>query len=184
MYCPSCSQQQVSDEMRFCSRCGFLLSGVRELITSGGVITAGEAGAQKEQLPKSQRGMRKGVWIMLAAIPLAIVAGSLAAIDDVFAVLLLLPFLCFIIGIARLLYGTFLEKNLPQGKRDATQLQVTSEMPAQIGVGRSPELSPARGVPIEGFIEQRMKTAEMVQPQSVTENTTRLLAEDADSGHG
>jgi ribosomal protein L37E len=32
MYCPKCSQQQVSEEVRFCSRCGFSLSAVRELI--------------------------------------------------------------------------------------------------------------------------------------------------------
>jgi len=32
MHCPKCGQQQVSDEMRFCSRCGFALGIVTELI--------------------------------------------------------------------------------------------------------------------------------------------------------
>ena len=30
MYCPKCGQQQVSDEMRFCSRCGLALTGLAE----------------------------------------------------------------------------------------------------------------------------------------------------------
>ena len=30
MYCPNCGQQQVSEEMRFCSRCGLALSGLTE----------------------------------------------------------------------------------------------------------------------------------------------------------
>jgi hypothetical protein len=32
MYCPRCGQQQVSDELRFCSRCGCNLDGVKAFI--------------------------------------------------------------------------------------------------------------------------------------------------------
>ena len=32
MFCPRCGQEQISDEMRFCSRCGFQLTGVSELL--------------------------------------------------------------------------------------------------------------------------------------------------------
>ena len=37
MYCPNCGQQQISDEMRFCSRCGFGLTGLAEWLAGGGV---------------------------------------------------------------------------------------------------------------------------------------------------
>ena len=37
MYCPNCGQQQISDEMRFCSRCGLALSGLAEWLARGGV---------------------------------------------------------------------------------------------------------------------------------------------------
>lgn len=36
MYCPKCSQTQASEEMRYCSRCGFPLHGVAELVASDG----------------------------------------------------------------------------------------------------------------------------------------------------
>ena len=182
MYCPKCSQQQVSDEVRFCSRCGFPLTAVRELIATGGALTEREAEAV--QLSPAFRGMRKGVWVMLACLPLALVAGLLAAMDDVFAVLLLLPVFCFVAGFALLLYGTFIQSKSPQGKRDSSQ-SVKPVMPAQLSTApRSPELLPARVPPIEGFADQRIVTAEMVEQPSVTENTTRSLKEKVDSRRG
>lgn len=176
MYCPKCSQQQVSDEVRFCSRCGFTLGTVRELISSGGALVEREAGAQAGELSPALTGVRKGVWIMLASLPLALVAGLLTTIDDAFAIFLLLPALCFVVGFGRLLYGTFIEGKAPRVKRGSSQPHVASVMPAQLG---SPELRPARVPSIEDFNAQRMTTAEMVQPPSVTENTTRLLDSDA-----
>lgn len=185
MYCPKCSQQQVSDEVRFCSRCGFSLTAMRELVASGGILAEREAGAQGGQLSPAFRGVRKGVWLMLASLPLALVAGLLTAIDDGFAVLILLPVLCFVAGFVRLLYGTFIEERKPQLKNDSSQPRVASVMPAQPGTAaRSPELPAARVPPIEDFGEQRIVTAEMVQPPSVTEKTTRLLDEEADSRRG
>jgi hypothetical protein len=181
MYCPNCSQQQVSDEMRFCSRCGFSLSVMRELIANGGVLAEPVTRAQSEQLAKSLRGMRRATWLMLAGVPLTLVTGLLAALEDDFAVLLLLPFLCFVVGFARLLYTVFWEGRTSRVKGDTLQPQATSLHPSQLGTTmRSPELSP-QGAPIESFPDQRMRTAEMVQPRSVTENTTRLLDEEADS---
>jgi hypothetical protein len=186
MYCPKCSQQQVSDEMRFCSRCGFPLSAVRELIAASGALVGPEAEAQGGQLSRSQRGVRKGAWMMLASLALTLVVGLLSAIDDDFAVLLLLPVLCFIIGFARVLYGVFLAgKRSPQAKGAAAQPNIAPIVPGQLDTAaRTPELSPPRVAPIEGFTAQRMKTAEMVQPASVTENTTRLLDEEADTHRG
>ena len=35
MYCPNCGQQQISEEMRFCSRCGLALSGLAEWLAGG-----------------------------------------------------------------------------------------------------------------------------------------------------
>ena len=38
MYCPRCSQQQVSEETKFCSRCGFPLGLVSEILAHGGFL--------------------------------------------------------------------------------------------------------------------------------------------------
>jgi hypothetical protein len=182
MYCPRCSQQQVSDEVRFCSRCGLPLCAVRELVAAGGALAEREAEAQGGRLSPAFRGVRKGAWLMLAGFPLALVAGLVTAVDDVFSILLLLPVLCFVIGFARVLHGVFLaEKRPPLVKGDASRPHVASVTPAQLDAAPSPEMSPPRVAPVEGFTAQRVETAEVVQPPSVTESTTRLLDEEADS---
>ncbi|HEX8637447.1 MAG TPA: hypothetical protein VF692_05245, partial [Pyrinomonadaceae bacterium] len=38
MHCPRCGQQQVSPETKFCSRCGFPLGLVSDLIAHGGFL--------------------------------------------------------------------------------------------------------------------------------------------------
>src|SRR5262245_21868784 len=38
MFCPKCNQAQVSDEMRYCSRCGFPLSIVALLLQNDGQL--------------------------------------------------------------------------------------------------------------------------------------------------
>lgn len=185
MYCPKCSQQQVSDELRFCSRCGFSLSAVRELMAGGNALVEHEAEAQAGQLSRSQRGVRKGAWMMLASLALALVAGLLAAFDDVFAVFLLLPVLCFVIGFAWMLYGVFFAEKRTLVKGAASQPHVAPIRPGQLGsAAHSRELFQPRVVPLERLTAQRVETAEMVQPPSVTENTTRLLDEESDRGRG
>ncbi len=38
MHCPRCGQQQVSEETKFCSRCGFPLGLVSEILAHGGFL--------------------------------------------------------------------------------------------------------------------------------------------------
>jgi hypothetical protein len=188
MYCPKCSQQQVSEEVRFCSRCGFSLSAVRELVagsSNNGALVEDGTQAQAGQLARSQKGVRKGARMMLATVALALVVGLLTAMRDDFAILLIPLVLCFIVGFARVLYGVFIaEKRAVPVKGAAAQPHVVPLMNGQPGTAaRSPELSPPGVAPIESFTAQRGKTAEMIRPPSVTENTTRLLDEEADAQH-
>ena len=113
---------------------------------------------------------------MLASLPFTAFVGLLSAIDDDFAVLLLFSVLCFVIGFLQVLYGVFLAE-----KRAARRKQAQPVMPAQLNTPPArPELSASQVAPVESFTGQRVKTAEMVQPTSVTENTTRLLDEESD----
>ena len=187
MYCPKCSQEQVSDEVRFCSRCGLALSAVRELIASSSSSSAlVEHGTEAPagQLSRSQKGVRKGARMMLVTVALALVVGFMAAMDDDFAILMLPLAVCFLVGFARVLYGVFFtEKRAALVKGAALQPHVVPAMagqPAAAAAARRPELSPQPTAPIESFIARRAETAEMVQPPSVTEHTTKLLEEEAD----
>jgi len=104
--------------------------------------------------------------MMLAGFPLALFAGLLTAFNDAFAVLILLPLLCFVAGFARLLYGTFVEGRAPRVRLLEDD-------------GHGPELSTPGAVPVAGLAGQRLQTAEMLPRASVTEGTTRLLEDDA-----
>ena len=184
MYCPNCSQQQISDEMSFCSRCGFSLIAVKQLVASG----TGLVGpiASELRLSPGQRTTRKGAWVMLLSFPLLTLTGLLTGIDDDFAVLVVVPFFCFVIGLLWTLYGVFFAdkraaKKAAKAKALASQPQVVPSMPGQFGSdARIPQLYPQRVAPIETFTPQRAKTAEIIHPPSVTENTTKLLDEESD----
>lgn len=64
MYCPRCAQQQVSDEMKFCSRCGLPLSGLLDWLAMSGT----QAGtAPKTSLASNsprRKGIRRGAKVM------------------------------------------------------------------------------------------------------------------------
>lgn len=181
MYCPKCSQEQISEEVRFCSRCGFSIAAVRDLVASGNVLMAPGSGAQTDPRSCGQKAVRRGAWIMLGSLAFTLFVALLTAMDDDFAVLLLLPFLGFIFGLLNVFYGAFFADKRAL-KRAAAKSQAGLMMPGQVGTHpRSPELPPARMTPVESFTAKRGETAEMIQPRgSVTENTTRLLEEESD----
>ncbi len=181
MYCPKCSQEQISDEMRFCSRCGFSLLAVRDLVASGNALVKPEA--EKLQLSCGQKAVRRAAWMFVATVALSLFVGFLAAMEDDFAVFFVFPFLIFVIGFALMLYGVFIaDKRAARKKAAALQLaQLAASMQGQMGPApRTPELYPPRMAP-ESFTARKPQTAEMVRPPSVTENTTKLLDEESDA---
>ena len=178
MYCPKCSQEQLSEEVRFCSRCGFSIGAVRELIASGNALTV--PGTDVQPRSCGQKAVRRGAWIMLASLAFTLFVGFMSAIDDDFAVMLVLPFLGFIIGLLSVFYGTFWADKRAL-KKAAAKSGVVPMMPGQLATPARAELAASRMAPIESFTGKRGETSEMVQPPSVTENTTRLLEEESDA---
>ena len=177
MYCPQCSQQQISEEMRFCSRCGFPLTGVRDLVAIGGVPDA----PLKAERGRAMRGVRQGVWITLSAILVGLFVLVLTAIEDELAVLLLFPVLAILVGFVRTLYAVFVQE---RKERKASELTyVAPPTPLRSRFTNTPELPAARAIPADTFVRPIKRTAEVAQPPSVTENTTRLLEDEGDSPH-
>lgn len=178
MFCPKCSQQQVSDEMRFCSRCGFSLTAVRELVDGSNALLESTVNTQSQKVSRSPKSVRRGAWLILASVLATLPLGLLIAVDDDFAVFLLLPFLCFIVGLAHILYGVFV------ADRRAARAEEIRQNIAALTAGQSSaaaQLPPSRVAPVGNFTPRRTETAEMIQPPSVTENTTRLLEEESDA---
>lgn len=176
MHCPQCGQQQVSDEMRYCSRCGFPLGVVAELISKGGTLPDREAEASKPKLGARQKGKRLGLLLMLTGFVLAIIGGiihdSMSPLERSAlgtTLLLFIPaILCGVAGFVRFLYALLLEVNIPG---QASEIR-SSELNA---AGNYAALPASQGIPVSDLGASRGNTTEIVNVPSVTENTTKLL---------
>jgi hypothetical protein len=182
MYCPQCGQQQASTEMRFCSRCGFPLGGVSELLAQGGVLSSGGEELHEQAMSPRRRGVRQGVMMMLVGV---VIVPILAILSDFnhgrILPELLVPLaavICFAGGLMRILYAIIYEQSARSARRDAPAY-APPITPAQLNANvRASALPPAQSIPVSNYTPRRKTTAELVPPPSVTENTTRLLDEE------
>ncbi len=186
MHCPQCGQQQVSGEVRFCSRCGFPLGGVIELLANGGSLPTQEAGAMKRARSPRYEGVRQGVSMFFIGAVLVPLLGIINSFQVNGSTLLdiLVPItavLFFVGGFMRILYAAIFEEGAPHTyTQPAAMPYAPPTTPPQLNVGaRANALPPAQSIPVSTW-RQRPNTAEMVHPPSVTENTTRLLDEPPD----
>src|ERR1051326_7769409 len=188
MFCPHCGQQQASEEVRFCSRCGLQLDALADFIEHGGRLEA-EAGpveADLLALTPRQRGTRKGLLILVGGLIFGLVAVILTAAKHDFFVLLLPAAILITWGVMRMLYGLLLEDDAARKKaekratRDARRETQRAKNRDKLAVAfaRDRELPPQRSVPARAFTKAAPPTGEVAPPPSVTENTTRLLEED------
>ena len=182
MYCPQCGQQQASTEMRFCSRCGFPLAGVIELLASGGV-PGSQAEPQVQEMSPRRKGVKQGVVMMIIGavlVPILAILNSAYHGPNIFDLLVpLAAVICFAGGLMRILYATLFEQSAPSTNPYVPAYASPPTPPAQLNAGaRISALPSQQSVPVSDFAPRRANTAELVQPPSVTENTTRLLDED------
>ena len=155
--------------MRFCSRCGFPLTIVSQLVTNGGAL-AGFDTEGKPQLSRRQRGIRKGAILIIVSGLLITTVTFMTALKSVLVFLFGPVLLVFLYGLVHLLY-TLLRKQRTD-LESQTQLAATSSR--QLNVARDAALPAHGSVPVANW-RQPIDTSEMVQPSSVTENTTKLL---------
>ena len=164
MYCPKCGQQQISDEMRFCSRCGLALSGLAEWLTGGGVPVQRQVEVQQVSADSPRRkGIRRAAKLMFFSGVLFVVflAISLAVNEGG---PMIVPFLVFFVSLVMMLYARLFSD------KTASVINQTTELNSP--TTRS-SLPPATSIPINS--RQQVRTNELAQPSSVTEHTTRLL---------
>lgn len=184
MHCPKCGQQQISGETRFCSRCGFLLTGVAQVVANDGILPS-SATKQPFMAPLSprRRGVMQGSFIFLLAfliVPLVMVISIGLRLGPAFA--LLSAILLTVGGLLRIAYAMMFESGIPvgsSGKKDliADSQQVFSRTPA---AGQFPTAS---SIPVGLYTapEQgswRDTNDLAATPGSVTDSTTKLLERD------
>jgi hypothetical protein len=170
MFCPKCGQQS-SDEIRFCPRCGLQLAGLAAYVASNENPTATPAAPQPVVMTARRRGMRRGAKLMFICAVLFPVAALLAFEGDAPGPLLLVC-TAGLAGLAWFVFSWLFNDNvLPVGK-DAKRRDLSA-------AGDRPALGAPQSTPVPLFNQQRVNTAEIYQPPSVTENTTKLLDKDS-----
>lgn len=174
MFCPRCGQRQPSGNARFCSRCGFWLRVVTELMENEGSLAERPAKESESHLSPRQRGVRLGALLMLTSLLIALVQALMPTLVDKLVVLAAPVVICFFVGFVRLFYALFFEEGAKRPKGLAGQ---SREAPA-LGDFADLSLPPASSsIPVP---ERRgVDTAEVARPPSVTEGTTRLLHSDS-----
>lgn len=173
-YCPRCGQQQVSGEIRFCSRCGFVMSGMDRIVANGGVPQ--ELTDPASESPK-KRGVKQGGLLMLASLILVpLIAITSAALDISPFFVAVTAIVTFWGGLLRILYALIFESGKPTVQNAGFVESIKQNL-----TGRSaaaPSLPPANELPAEAAFRQApgsWRDTNELEPTSVTEQTTRTL---------
>jgi len=184
MHCPQCGQQQISEAVRFCSRCGFPLDGVIQLLSNNGILPNYPLQGRKEISPR-KKGVRLGLILFLTGILLVPILGvfaSFAGNSNFLEMLVAIAAILFFVGgPLRMLYAGLFEEGAQTWPHVAAAPYV-QRMPLHSGVPSRSALSPPAANQATGW-SQRPRTGELVRPPSVTEGTTRLL-DKKDPGNG
>ena len=178
MYCPQCSQEQVSEEMRFCSRCGFPLAIVSQLVRGGGALEGFEREVKGELSPR-QKGVRWGLILMILSLLLVPLAALMTAMKSDFFALFVPVFALFVLGLGRLLHAYLLAQSTPRESGKSLAASRDKQLPGAYG----PPLPVSQSIPAATW-KQPVNTSEMAERVSVTENTTRLLNDEGDEDSG
>jgi hypothetical protein len=171
MYCPGCGQQQISDQMRFCSRCGLPLAGLAEWLAGGGVPGSRVEQTQVALPSQRQKGMRRGGKLMfLSGVLFFVFLVISLAVGD--GGPMIVPFIVFFVGLVLMLYARLFSSPVPSIKTQHDQTFSLGPVPA------GGALPPATNTRMYDVAEQRVRTKELAHPPSVTEHTTKLLDKD------
>lgn len=175
MFCPQCGQQQASGIVRFCSRCGFPLDGVIQLLGTGGLLPVYREPDQPVPASPRRKGVKQGGMLFLSGaviVPILAVFANFsdAAFPQILAALAAI--ICFIGGPFRMLFAALFEEGAPRrvltyGPPPMTQPQQFAPPRQNVALPPPPARSPSSW--------RRPNTEELAGPPSVTENTTRLL---------
>ena len=178
MFCPQCGQQQVTGHIRFCSRCGFPMDGVIQLLGSGGITPVYRAPDEPVPISPRRKGVKQGGILFLSGILIVSILGMYASFSNGYFLQILASLaaiICFVGGPLRMLFAALFEEGAPKPFRPYGPAVPPVHAPQQFAPPvQRPALTPPPPARPQGAW-RRPNTAELVNPPSVTENTTRLL---------
>ena len=165
MYCPNCGQQQISGEMRFCSRCGLALTGLADWL-AGGRVQPVDQPQVSEPSPRRKHIRRSAKLLFFSGVLFPIFLGICLAIDE--GGPMFIPFFVLFISLVWMLYARLFISNATEVNYQAPQTTTLGSVSARGSLPPATTTSIPVGRP-------QVRTNELAQPPSVTENTTRFF---------
>ncbi len=178
MHCPSCGQQQISTETKFCSRCGLPLGLVSEVVAHGGYLPQ-LAELHKKKKPFFSRRNVLGfslIWFLFFLFIMTPFWGianveelaAVSAVLGIFGGLIMMVSAFLFFPKDRNVYP-FAQAGLPQNQPAGYPKQAPNQQSA---------LPPQQSIPAAAYGPPQAgswRDTNDLQPASVTESTTRLL---------
>lgn len=150
------------------------------LLAHGGMLSQYQSTSDEKAVSPRRRGVKQGVLLMLLGLLLVPIFGVMAGfspgrLQDLFGFFAALTaVICFIGGPLRMLFAAVFE----EGAKPPQYLAATSYMPPVLPPPPQVRVSALPPPPVANATapwRARPETAEIVQPPSVTDHTTRLL---------
>jgi len=177
MFCPRCSQEQISKEIKFCSKCGFPLGLVSEILAHGGFLP------QLAELYKGGKVLtrKNGLifalfWFMIFAMlltPLWAVAG----VEELAAVCALIG----TIGSMILIVASFAFLKKQPKSVENFMPELSNQTVNTLYESNQAALPPQQVQPAQSYtappknLWKAPETGDLAQPNTVTDATTKLL---------
>ena len=182
MHCPRCGQQQVSEETRFCSRCGFLLTGIAQVIANDGIVPHQNSTFFAAGSPR-RRGVMQGVFFFLLTFLFVPLTGILTAFLGIEPFLPAISAILFFMGgLLRVVYALMFESGISGGKTLEEKVMAGNFVISD--KQKAGELPPAQSIPVNVYAPPPAAghwrdTNDLAKtPGSVTDGTTKLLQTD------
>lgn len=180
MHCPRCGQQQVSEDIKFCSRCGLPLGTVSEVVAHGGYLPQlAELGQKKTFFTKKNGVVFSVMWLLFFLLVMAPLWG-IADVEELAgasAVIGIFGGMLWMIGSL-----VFLPSSKPKFQPYSTELPQSHGAHGLYGPAQRGALPPQQSHPVSSYGApggwRAPDTGEFANPGSVTDNTTKLLKHD------
>jgi hypothetical protein len=179
MHCPSCGQQQISSETKFCSRCGFPLGLVSEVLAHGGFLPQlAELHKKKTIWTKKNGVVASAFWFILFTIMLVSIIGIVGGPGEAQGVLAVIG----IFGGLMMLIASlvFLPSSRPTYVPHPPMMPGMQHAPGLYGPQHQ-ALPPQQSVPASTYAPPqagRWRDTNDLEAGSVTESTTKLLTKE------
>ena len=177
MYCPRCSQEKVNEGSKFCSRCGFLMEGMKDVVIKGGLPKAILDQSDPNAISPRWAGVKQGGLLMLSSLILVPLLGILTAIFNGEGFIVgITAIITFWGGFLRILYALIFQSGIRTTEKESFTESVKHTLTGQ--TQKQKVLPPQQSVPISQSYQPpigKWRETNDLQPSSVTEEKTQSL---------